>query len=97
MPFNKQLYTSSFTLIVIAVSGASLTFFYIFVDILPSLYPGMKKCVEIITAPLKWLGLNPLAIFVGMDLLAIFLITYIKIDDKSVWSHFYSKAFHSWI
>jgi predicted acyltransferase len=97
MPFNKQLYTSSFTLIVVAVSGAALTFMYIIVDILPSHYPKLKKCVETITAPFKWLGLNPLAIFVGMDLLALFLIIYIKIDDKTVWNLFYKNAFHSWI
>jgi len=39
MPLNKQLYSSSFTLIVIAISGASLTFVYLLVDVLPSLQP----------------------------------------------------------
>ena len=97
MPLNKKIYSGSFTLIVIAISGASLTFFYCLVDLLPAYVPGAKKVVEIVTAPLKWLGLNPLAIFVLMDMVAIFMIIYIKIDDKSVWTRFYEACFKSWI
>lgn len=74
-----------------------MTFFYILVDVIPSKYPGTKTLVSILTSPLKWLGLNPLAIFVLMDLLAILLITYIKVDGKSVWSYFYKDVFASWI
>jgi predicted acyltransferase len=97
MPLNKNLYSSSFTLIVIAVSGGCLTAIYFLVDILPTLVPCCKKVVEVLTAPLKWLGLNPLAVFVLMDLVAIFMIIYIKIDDVSVWTHFYRNVFKSWI
>lgn len=97
MPLNKKLYSCSFTLIVIAVSGASLTFFYFLIDILPSVRPRLSKPIEIITAPLLWLGLNPLAIFVLMDLVAIFLIYYIKADGIGVWNHFFKYVFSSWI
>jgi hypothetical protein len=45
MPLNKKLYSSSFTLIVVAVSGASLIFFYLVVDIVPSLKPSSKRIV----------------------------------------------------
>ncbi len=97
MPLNKKLYSASFTLIVVAISGASLTFFYFLVDIVPTLLPSSKKIIETITAPLKWLGLNPLAIFVLMDLVAIFMIIYIKIDDVSIWTQFFRHVFKSWI
>jgi predicted acyltransferase len=97
MPLNKKLYSASFTLIVVAISGASLTFFYFLVDIVPTLLPSSKKIIETITAPLKWLGLNPLAIFVLMDLVAIFMIIYIKIDDVSIWTQFFRHVFNSWI
>jgi hypothetical protein len=45
MPLNKALYSSSFTLIVIAVSGACLTAIYFLVDILPTKAPCSKKVV----------------------------------------------------
>ena len=43
LPFNKQLYTTTFILIVVAVSGASLTFFYLVVDLLPTWKPQFKR------------------------------------------------------
>ena len=85
MALNKKLYSASFTLIVIAISGASLAFFYCVVDLLPQAVPGLKRVIEVVTAPLKWLGLNPLSTFVLMDVVAITMVTYIKIDDKSLW------------
>jgi predicted acyltransferase len=96
-PFNKKLFTPSFILVIGAVTGTALTFFYFIVDILPSIRPKTQKTIEIITSPLLWLGLNPLAIFVLMDLLAIFLILYIKIDGVSMWSQFFRHVFASWI
>lgn len=97
MPLNKKIYSSSFTLIVVAISGASLTFFYALVDLLPNYKPKTKKIIETITSPLLWLGLNPLATFVLMDLVGIFMILYIKIDNVSIWTQFYRHVFASWI
>jgi predicted acyltransferase len=96
-PFNKKIYTPSFILVVGAVSGASLTFFYFIIDVLPTTKPKLARIIEVITRPLLWLGLNPLAIFVLMDLLAIFMILYIKVDGKSLWVQFYNHVFGSWI
>jgi predicted acyltransferase len=96
-PFNKKLFTPSFILVVGAVTGVALTFFYFIVDILPSKYPKTEKAIRIITAPLLWLGLNPLAVFVLMDLVGIFFILYIKIDGVSLWSQFFRHVFSSWI
>jgi predicted acyltransferase len=89
MPLNKKLYSASFTLIVIAVSGASLSFFYLVVDILPDTIPQSKKVIQTISAPLKWLGLNPLAIFVLMTLVTIFMRNYFFIDDSNLWTYFF--------
>lgn len=97
VPFNKKIYTPSFILVVGAVSGASLTFFYYIIDVLPTTKPKLARFFEIITKPLLWLGLNPLAIFVLMDLFAIFMILYIKVQGKSLWVQFYNHAFGSWI
>lgn len=96
-PFNKKLYTPSFILVVGAVTGAALSFFYLVVDILPAFYPKAQRVVEILTSPLLWLGLNPLAIFVLMDLVGIFFILYIHIDGKNLWSQFFNNVFASWI
>lgn len=96
-PFNKKIYTPSFILVVGAVTGAALTFFYFIVDILPTMIPKSQRVIEMITSPLLWLGLNPLAIFVLMDLLAIFFILYIHIDGVSLWSQFFRHVFASWI
>ena len=45
MPLNKKLYSSSFTLIVIAISGASLTVLYVLIDLLPGAVPAWKRGV----------------------------------------------------
>ena len=97
MPLNKKLYSASFTLIVVAISGACLTAFYLLVDLLPAHFSPFKRIVSTATAPLKWLGLNPLAIFILMDLVAIFMIIYIKVNDVSLWTQFFRHAFNSWI
>jgi predicted acyltransferase len=89
MPLNKKIYSTSFTFIVIGISGLVLSAFVIFVDILPKSYPNYAKVINIVTRPFLWLGMNPLAIFVLMDLLAIIMIKIIIVDYKSIWNHFY--------
>lgn len=69
----------------------------ILVDIFGNLNEKANKIVNFFIQPFIWLGRNPLAIFVLMTLLAIFLEKYIVIDGKSAWSHFYHYVFASWI
>ena len=38
------------------------------VDILPKMYPEMKGKVQTIIQPFNWLGLNPLAVFILLQL-----------------------------
>ena len=74
-----------------------LTFLTYTVDVLTTKNQTYSRIISVTTKPFVWLGRNPLAIFVLMDLLAIFMIKYIIIDDKSAWSHFYHYAFATWI
>lgn len=97
MPLNKKIWSISFVFITSAVSGLSLTFITYFVDVLGSKHPRYGRIITKITTPFIWLGRNPLAIFILMDVLAILLIKYIIIDEKSAWAHFYHYVFASWI
>jgi predicted acyltransferase len=97
MPLNKKIWSISFVFLTAAVTGLSLTFITYTVDILSTKNQTYSRIISIITKPFVWLGRNPLAIFVLMDLLAIFMIKYIIIDEKSAWSHFYHYAFATWI
>lgn len=97
MPLNKKIWSISFVFLTSAVSGLSLTFITYFVDVLGNKHPRYGNVINKITSPFVWLGRNPLAIFVLMDALAIILIKYIIINDKSAWAHFYHYVFASWI
>jgi predicted acyltransferase len=97
MPLNKKIWSISFVFLTSAVTGLSLTFVTYFVDILGNKYPRYGNIINKIMSPFVWLGRNPLAIFVLMDALAIILIKYIIIDEKSAWGHFYHYVFASWI
>lgn len=97
MPLNKKIWSISFVFLTTAVTGLSLTFITFAVDVLGPKHEKYNKIITIITKPFIWLGRNPLAIFVLMDLLAIFMIKYIIINEKSSWSHFYHYVFASWI
>ena len=97
MPLNKKLYSISFSILTCASSGLTLFLMVLFIDILPEKNNCVKSIVSFTTRPLIWLGRNPLFVFVFMDVLAIVLIKWIIIDDKSAWGLFYKHAFKSWI
>ena len=97
MPLNKKIWSISFVFITSAVSGLSLTFITFFVDVLGGKHPKYGRIINTVTTPFIWLGRNPLAIFILMDVLAIIMIKYIIVDEKSAWAHFYHYVFASWI
>ena len=97
MQINKKIYSISFAFLTSSSSGLTVFFFVIFIDILPESKPKIKKFINLITQPFLWLGRNPLFIFVFMDLLAILMIKYLIIDEKSIWSWFYKYCFKTWI
>jgi predicted acyltransferase len=97
MPINKKIWSISYTFLTAGIAGLSLAFLTFFVDTLGSQFRSYGEIINIIVKPFIWLGRNPLAVFVGMDALAIILIKYITINDKSAWSQFYHYVFKSWI
>ena len=80
MPLNKKIWSISFVFLTSAVSGLSLTFITFFVDVLGGKHPKYGRIINVLTTPFVWLGRNPLAIFVLMDVLAIIMIKYIIVD-----------------
>lgn len=97
MPLCKKLWSISFVFCTVGVSGMSLVILTLLIDIWTKNSETYKKIIEIVIRPFIWLGRNPLAVFVLMDGLAIVMIFYIIIDEKSAWYYFYHYAFKSWI
>jgi predicted acyltransferase len=80
MPLNKKLWSISFVFLTTAVTGLSLTLVTFCIDILGGKYPKYGKIINTIITPFIWLGRNPLAIFIIMDVVAILMIKYIIVD-----------------
>lgn len=99
MPYNKKLWSSSFALLTVGISGVMLVLMLGLVDVAGAAGSRFSACIDICTRPFLWLGMNPLAIFVLMDLTAILMIRIIFVNDgsESLWHAFYRTAFHSWI
>jgi len=62
IPINKDLWSLSFMLGTSGISVLCLTAIYYLVDVVGK----GKKWVENVIAPFKWLGMNPLFIYVLM-------------------------------
>ena len=97
MPLNKKIWSTSFVFMTAGITGFSLTLLTLLVDVLGSSLGLYSKVVRVVTKPFVWLGRNPLIIFILMDVVAIIMIKYITISDKSLWAQFYHYAFASWI
>ena len=97
MPLNKKIWSTSFVFITSGISGLSLVILALLVDVLGSSLGIYSKIVRVVTMPFVWLGRNPLIIFILMDVVAIIMIKYIIIGEKSLWAHFYHIIFSSWI
>jgi predicted acyltransferase len=98
MPYNKKLWTTSFAFLTIGISGLMLILMLMIIDKLGSRPNSLlSKIIDIVSRPFLWLGMNPLAIFVLMDLLAILMIRIFTIDGETSWHAFYRVAFKSWI
>jgi predicted acyltransferase len=68
MPSNKRLYTITFVFITLCTCATVLSLFIVLVDILPKKYPETKSKVQKLIQPMNWLGLNPLAVFILLQL-----------------------------
>lgn len=81
MPINKRLWSISFVFITSAITGLSLVLITIIFDVLGTKYERYGKIASKVTKPLLWLGLNPLAIYILMQLVEFFYSEYIFIND----------------
>lgn len=68
MPLNKRLWSISFVFLTSGITGLSLAFVTFFIDVLGKRYAKYGKIINKITTPFLWLGMNPLAIYVLMQL-----------------------------
>jgi len=62
LPLNKSIWSLSFMFTTAGISLICLIIIYLIVDIIAK----GNKCQEICSAPFKWLGMNPLFIYVVM-------------------------------
>lgn len=66
----------------------------VIVDILPKKYPSLKPTILTIVQPLNWLGLNPLAVFILLQLTMDVINGWIRFDgDRTPYTAFYDVAF----
>ncbi|EAS02013.2 heparan-alpha-glucosaminide N-acetyltransferase, putative (macronuclear) [Tetrahymena thermophila SB210] len=83
-PINKKVWSPSFVFIVGSMSGAFLNLCFIVVDIYNNL--KLNKALEF----LKWLGLNPLFVFVAMIWLELIMLLnihfYVDGTRYSLWN-----------
>ena len=68
MPLNKRLYTLPFLFATTTASITILTLFLLVIDYIPKYSNKAKTMIHKIIKPLKWLGMNPLAIFIVLQL-----------------------------
>lgn len=81
MPLNKRLYGISFLFLVLSISAVTLSILLFLLDILPKIYKKSANAIRTATQPLTWLGLNPLAIFVIMQVTSMILNNWITFND----------------
>jgi len=93
IPLNKKIYSLSFTFYVSGLGALILAFFQGVCDIMPQELKTVNKLLQ----PLIWLGSNPLAVFVCMQIGDILMMNNILIDDVTLWDYIYANLFNSWI
>jgi predicted acyltransferase len=83
LPFNKRLWTTTFLFAVLSTSMAMLTLFFVIIDysahIKASFAPRLRKAIQ----PLMWMGMNPLAIFIVLQVLFDIMTNWIDIDGST--------------
>jgi predicted acyltransferase len=100
MPYNKKLWSTSFATVTVGIAGSMLVLMTLLIDVAGNQPNGrFNQLIDIITRPFLWLGMNPLAIYVLMDLIAVLMYIIITINDgqETLWHAFYRVAFESWI
>lgn len=97
MPFNKRLYTITFLFVTVSSCATVLSFFMVVVDILPQKFPQFKSKIMKIIQPMNWLGLNPLSVFILLQLTGDIMDNWIVFDgDRTPYTALYDAVF-SWM
>lgn len=91
VPFNKRLFSPSFVLLTVGMALIVQAFLMYIVDI--------RKWTRLWTFPFISMGMNPLIMFVGMDVLAVLLLRLgpSGTSGSSFWNIFYSNVFATWL
>jgi len=86
-PINKKLWTSSYVLFHSGLALLTLATVWWLVDV-----KGYKGW----TSPFIWFGMNPLAIYILHEIIAI-ILSAIPVGSGSAYSWIYENIFHSWL
>ena len=94
MPFNKRLYTITFVFTNLCSCSIVLSLFMLIVDILPKKYPQARGKIMKAVQPMNWLGLNPLAVFILLQLVGDVMDGWISWgDDRTPMIALYEAVF----
>ena len=98
MPFNKRLYTITFVFTNICQCSLALSLFMYVVDVLPKIYNHMRTKIQAAIQPLNWLGLNPLAVFIALQVMDDIINGWISWNDgeSTPYTALYDAVF-SWM
>ena len=99
IPFNKKIYSFNFALFTGGIGTLLLCLMYFLMDLVPYSPPSLFLR-NYVAPPFVWVGVNPLAVFLGMLELEILLMWNISASHHprvSAWSYIWKHAFNSWI
>ncbi|KAN0008692.1 hypothetical protein ACTFIU_009419 [Dictyostelium citrinum] len=100
MPFNKKIWSFSFALFTVGANGSLILIAFILIDVIDweSLQlPKVRKAIDTIITPMKWIGQNPITIYSLMVFIEIILMYYINVGSNSLWIQIYEKMYLSWL
>ncbi len=86
-PINKKLWTSSYVLFHSGLALLTLSTVWWLVDV-----KGYNRWIT----PFVWFGMNPLAIYITHEVIAIVLFS-IPVGETSAYTWVYENVFHSWL
>jgi len=93
LPWDVTIYSFTYAMVATGFAGSVLFFMYILVQIE---WPG-SKWIHLALSPLRWLGANPLVIYVLMETLHTVLLYNINVNQEGVWIWIYWNLFAVWI
>ncbi len=96
MPLNKKIYSITFLFAALSTTSVTLSMFLLLIDYLPKISSKSSTILNTIVSPLKWLGLNPLAIYIILQLVFNVMFNWFKIDDKIPYYYVYDN-YYGWM